>query len=45
MSEYHAWRALALIEGQIAELVRDGTDPITAERMAWTLQGEDDGDR
>jgi hypothetical protein len=35
MREHHAWRALALIEKQIADLVRDGVDRDVAERMAW----------
>jgi hypothetical protein len=43
-TEYRHWKALAMIEAQIAELVRGGTEHDTAERMAWTRQGEDEED-
>lgn len=42
MWEWNAWRALALVEGQIDDLVREGTDRPTAVQMAWT-PSDDDG--
>jgi hypothetical protein len=44
MWELRAWRALAFIEGQIAELVKGGTDHDTATAMAWQLQQDEDDD-
>jgi hypothetical protein len=45
MSEYRAWRALALIEADVADLVSQGTDAATAQRMAWAPPaGDAEGD-
>ena len=41
-TEFETWRALALIEADIARLVRDKTEPDAAERIAWTIPRSDE---
>lgn len=43
-TEYRTWRALALIEADVDDLVAQGTDRATAYRMAWQPQRDDDDD-
>jgi hypothetical protein len=41
-TEFRRWQALLLLEGQVRDLIRGGTEPEVAHQMVWSPPVDDD---